>query len=185
MTDTPETPDYAPSPESALPESDELTLLRSQLADAESRASTARDAQLRAIAELDNVRKRAEREIANGARYGSERLLADLLGVCDSLELGLKAAQQAAQQADASGADKLVEGMQLTQQQLQQVLSKHGVVELVPVGQPFDPNLHEAMTMVPSAQLPPNHVIEVLQKGYRLHERLLRPAMVVVSRAAG
>jgi len=181
MTDTPES--SATPPNDATMEAggaDALELLRAQLADAETRATAARDAQLRAVAELENVRKRAEREITNGVRYGSERLLADLLGVCDSLELGLKAVGT----PDAgTPAEKLVEGMRLTQQQLVQVLTKHGVSEISPRGEPFDPNLHEAMTMVPSDQLPPNHVLDVMQKGYRLHERLLRPAMVVVTRA--
>lgn len=159
-----DTPDYA--------------MLATRLADAEARAAAAKDAQLRAIADLDNVRKRAEREVVNASKYGAEKLLGELLGVADSLDLGLLAAAKPEAQVAA-----LSEGMQLTQKQLLSVLEKHGVKPVDPRGQPFNPELHEAVTMMPSAEVPPNHVLSVMQKGYRLHERLLRPAMVVVAKA--
>jgi molecular chaperone GrpE len=156
----------------------DIATLATQLADAEARVAAAKDAQLRAIADLDNVRKRAEREIANAAKYGAEKLLGELLGVADSLDLGLAAAAKPGAQLAA-----LIEGMQLTHKQLLAVLKKQGVEPVDPRGQPFNPELHEAVTVLPSAEVAPNHVLEVMQKGYRLHERTLRPAMVVVAKA--
>lgn len=160
------------------PETPDLAALTARLTDAEARAAAAKDAQLRAIADLDNVRKRAEREIANASKYGAEKLLGELLGVADSLDLGLLAAAKPEAQVAS-----LTEGMRLTQKQLLSVLEKHGVKPIDPRGEPFNPDLHEAVTMVPSAEVAPNHVLNVMQKGYRLHERLLRPAMVVVAKA--
>ena len=106
-------------------------------------------------------------------------MLGDLLGVIDSLELGLKAAA-----VPEASARSIAEGLGLTHRQLLSFLDKHGVKVLDPAGQPFNPELHEAVSAVESAEVPPNHVVAVMQKGYRLHERLLRPAMVMVARAA-
>lgn len=169
---------HAPAAGGGQP-ADELSLLKLQLVEAEGRAAQARDAHIRALAEADNIRKRAEREIAAGLKFGHEKLLGELLGVADSLELGLKAAQQPEAQID-----KLVEGMTLTHRQLLSVMEKYGVAAIDPAGQPFDPNQHEAVSAVPVAGVPPNQVVSVMQKGYRLHERLLRPAIVVVSRSS-
>ena len=162
----------------ARDEAADYATLAGRLAEAEAKAVAARDAQLRAVADLDNVRKRAEREISNASKYSAEKLLGELLGVADSLDLGLVAAAKPEAQVSA-----LVEGMKLTQKQVLSLLEKNGVKQVDPKGQPFNPELHEAVTMIPSADLPPNHVVEVMQKGYRLHDRLLRPAMVVVSKA--
>lgn len=164
--------------QTSAPETIDIASLSARLAEAEAKAAAARDAQLRAIADLDNLRKRAEREIANASKYSSEKLLGDLLGAADSLDLGLVAATK----PDAQIAT-LIEGMQLTLKQLLATLKKHGVEPVDPQGQPFNPDLHEAVTMMPSADVAPNHVLQVMQKGYRLHERLLRPAMVVVAKA--
>lgn len=162
----------------ARDEAADYATLAARLAEAEAKAAAARDAQLRAVADLDNVRKRAEREISNASKYSAEKLLGELLGVADSLDLGLVAAAKPDAQVGA-----LVEGMKLTQKQVLSLLEKNGVKQVDPKGQPFNPEFHEAVTMIPSAELPPNHVVDVMQKGYRLHDRLLRPAMVVVSRA--
>lgn len=152
--------------------------LEQRLQEAEEKLSAAKDAQLRTVAEMDNLRKRLEREAVNAGKFGAEKLLSALLGVADSLDLGLVAAHKP--EADVPS---LIEGMELTHKQLSSVLEKNGVKMLEPVGQAFDPDFHEAMTMVPSNEVPPNHVIEVIQKGYTLHDRLLRPAMVVVAKA--
>lgn len=178
MSDTPGTPAPENSEWGGDDAAPDLATLSARLAEAESKAAAARDGQLRAIADMENVRKRAEREIANASKYSSEKLLSGLLGVADSLDLGLAAATKPEAQIAA-----LIEGMQLTQKQLTALLEKHGVKSVDPQGQPFDPEAHEAVTMLPSAAVPPNHVLEVMQKGYRLHERLLRPAMVVVAKA--
>lgn len=156
----------------------EIEALKAQLADAEQREAAAKDTQLRALAELDNARRRVERELANGLRYASEKILGELLLVCDSLELGLKAAEGADAQVKA-----LTDGMQLTYRQLMALLEKNGVRPVDPTGEPFNPDAHQAMTMAATAEVPPNHVLSVMQKGYRLHDRLLRPAMVVVAKA--
>jgi molecular chaperone GrpE len=165
----------APEPFAA---DDELLRLRAALAEAEAKANASRDAHLRSLADVENIRKRAEREIGASAKYGAEKLLGQLLGIADSLDLGLVASEK----PDAQVAT-LVEGLKLTRKQLTDVLEKNGVSVVDPVGQPFNPELHEAVTALESPDVPPNHVMSVMQKGYRLHERLLRPAMVVVAKA--
>jgi len=157
----------------------EIAALQARLAEAEQQMAAFRDQSLRAAAEADNVRKRAEREISTSLKYGADRVLGDLLAVIDSLELGLKAAA-----APEASAKSIGEGLGLTHRQLLSFFDKHGVKVLDPAGQPFNPELHEAVSAVESAEVPPNHVVAVMQKGYRLHERLLRPAMVMVARAA-
>lgn len=171
MTDTPE------QTAAGAGGQNELEALRAQRDEAEARAAAAKDAQLRAAADLENTRRRLERDASNNLKYAAEKLLGELLAVADSLELGLKAAEAAEGPARAMG-----EGMQLTYRQLMSVLEKNGVKQIDPQGQPFNPDFHQAMSMTPSAEVPANHVLNVMQKGYRLHERLLRPAMVVVAR---
>lgn len=172
-----ETPDNT-APDASVPPADPAAELQARLADAEARAAAARDAQLRAVADLENTRRRLERDAAASLKYANEKVFGELLAVADSLELGLKAA------AGAEGPAKaLAEGMELTWRQLMSLLEKNGVKQLDPVGQPFNPDFHQAMTIAESAEIPANHVLSVLQKGYALHERLLRPAMVVVARA--
>jgi molecular chaperone GrpE len=134
---------------------------------------------LRVRAEMENQRKRSLRDIEQARRFGAERILGDLLQVADSLERGLQAAEQ-----DSVTVETLKEGKALTLSQLGKVFVSQGVVEEDPTGQPFDPELHQAMAMQPSAEHPEGTVLHVVQKGYRLHDRLLRPAMVVVSKSA-
>lgn len=129
---------------------------------------------VRAVAELENVRKRAARDIENAHKYALERFATDLLAVCDSLEMGLAAEGEAS-------AENLREGSEATLKLLSAVLQRFGVEELDPVGEPFDPSLHEAMTVQPSETAEPGSVLTVFQKGYALNGRLLRPARVVVA----
>ena len=131
---------------------------------------------LRLAAELDNVRKRGARELENARKYGLERLAQALLPVRDSLEAGVAA-------ADNSDVEALLEGKRATLRLLDSALEQAGIVEFDPEGEPFDPNRHEAMTMQPSATAEPNTVLIVIQKGYSIHDRLLRPARVIVSEA--
>lgn len=131
---------------------------------------------LRLAAELDNVRKRGARELENARKYGLERLAKALLPVRDSLEAGVAA-------ADKSDVEALLEGKRATLRLLDSALEQAGIVEFDPEGEPFDPNRHEAMTMQPSATAEPNTVLTVIQKGYSIHDRLLRPARVIVSEA--
>lgn len=144
-------------------------------ADAEARAAENWDKYLRAVAELDNLRKRSAREMANARKFAVERFAGDLLAVADSLEAGIAA-------ADAADASSLLEGKRATLQLLKKVFEQHGVAEIDPAGAPFDPQEHEAMTTLPTADAEPGTVLDVVQKGYLLNGRLLRPARVVVSR---
>ena len=157
---------------------DELEQLRARLAAAEQKAAEAWDRHLRSAADLENVRRRTERDAAMGQKYALERILGEIIQVNDSLEQGLRAA--AGGKPDAKG---LAEGLQLTQRQLWAVMERNGVSVIDPVGKPFDPALHEAVSTIEAADVPPNQVIAVMQKGYKLHDRLLRPAMVVVAKA--
>ncbi len=132
------------------------------------------DLYLRATAELDNVQKRAARDIEHAHKFAIERFAQDLLAVADSLEMALAASGEAS-------VDSLVEGNVATQKLLYSVLQRFGVEQVDPEGEPFDPNLHEAMTTQPSAVAEPGTILTVFQKGYLLNGRLLRPARVVVA----
>ena len=157
---------------------DDAEVLRQQLAEAQAQAAENWDKALRATAELENVRRRVERESAQAQKYALERILGELIGVNDSLELALKAV--AGENAETR---KHLEGLELTHKQLWQTLERYGVSQVDPQGQPFNPEFHEAVSTLESGEMAPNHVLSVMQKGYKLHDRLLRPAMVVVSRA--
>ena len=132
---------------------------------------------LRAAAELENVRKRAVRDVENAHKFALERFALELLAVRDSLEMGLAAGEDA-------DIESLRQGKEATLKQLVTVLERFGVEELDPQGEPFDPSMHEAMTMQPSADVEPGSVVSVFQKGYALNGRLLRPARVVVAVSA-
>jgi molecular chaperone GrpE len=137
-----------------------------------------RDRYLRAVAELDNFRKRSAREVEAARKFGAERLAQSILPVRDSLEAGLAAAEKA-------GPSPLLEGQRATLRLLDDALAGSGVREINPVGELFDPNKHEALSLVPAPGVAPNTVLEVVQKGYELNERLLRAAKVLVSRSEG
>jgi len=128
-------------------------------------------------ADMENLRKRLVREHEKSRRRTLERFMSDLLPVRDSLERGLEAAEDPAATVEA-----LKEGKQLIMKMLTKVLGDHGLEIIDPVGEAFDPEHHEAMTMLPSPEHDENTVIDVLEKGYKLHDRLIRPAKVVVSR---
>jgi molecular chaperone GrpE len=150
-----------------------LSAAETRAKDAEARAEASRDQQMRALAELDNVRKRASRDIEQAHKFALEKFAAELIGVKDSLELGL---------TSAADAKSLLSGTEATLKLLSKAFDKAGLVELVPEGQPFNPELHEAMVGQESKDVAPNTVLQVIQKGYQLNGRLLRPARVIVSR---
>ncbi|MFO7285504.1 MAG: nucleotide exchange factor GrpE [Gammaproteobacteria bacterium] len=129
---------------------------------------------LRAVAELDNFRKRSARELETTRRYAAERLGQAILPVRDSLEAALAS-------ADNVTVETLLEGNRATLKLLDDALASVGIREIDPLGEPFDPAKHEAMSLQPSTEHAPNTVVLVIQKGYELHDRLLRPARVVVS----
>lgn len=129
---------------------------------------------MRARAEAENVRKRSARDIENAHKYGQERFIVEMLPVRDSMDLGLAAAES------ATDIESLREGMALTRKAFVQALEKLGVTEVDPLGEKFNPELHQAISVQP-ADAEPNTVLTVVQKGYCLHDRLLRPALVIVA----
>ena len=151
----------------------EQSPLAAELEAVQAELAQLREDTLRDRADLENQRKRLERERDTARKFANERLLAELLPVIDSLEAGLAAAGE--------DAVALRQGIELTLKQLLKVTADNGLVEVNPAGQPFNPGHHQAMSTVDSAEHPPGHVVQVYQKGWLLNERLLRPALVVVS----
>ena len=149
------------------------------LEDTRKKADDYLDQLMRARADTENVRRRGEREVDKARKYALDSFLQELVAVKDSLEMGLTAAQE-------PGADvaKLSEGMALTEQLLAAAMNKVGAKEINPLNEPFNPEWHQAMSIQESTTTPPNTVVMVFQKGYVLHDRLIRPARVVVSKAA-
>ena len=182
-------PDRAPEPESAdaddkdpkqdaSPETPVLTQAERELVDAQEKVDENWELYLRTAAELENVRKRSQRELENARRYGIERFALELLAVGDSLEMGLEAA------SEEPSVEILMAGKKATLKQLRQLLERFSISELDPLGEAFDPELHEAMTTQPSEEYQPGQVMAVIQKGYRIHDRLLRPARVIIATEA-
>ena len=163
------------SPEAA-PRS-ETERLAVELEAAQAHLQEARDAQLRAYAEMENVRKRAQRDVEAAHRFAIERFGTDMIEVRDTLELGIAAAGTAPEAA------KFVEGMQATLRLIDRAFERAGIAVVDPAGQAFNPEFHEAMVTQPSAEHPAGSVLAVIQKGFTLHGRLLRPARVVIARA--
>ncbi|HEY8569584.1 nucleotide exchange factor GrpE [Microbulbifer sp.] len=137
-----------------------------------------KDMVLRAQAEVQNARRRAEQDVEKAHKFGVEKLLKDLLPVVDNLDRAL-----ATIDSEHEAHKAVVEGIELTRKSFIDTLTRNGVEVVDPAGEPFDPELHQAMTQIPNGNVEPNTVLDVFQKGYRLHGRLLRPAMVVVSKA--
>jgi molecular chaperone GrpE len=148
--------------------------LLEQLAEAEKKAAENWELLLRTRAEMENVRKRTEKDLENAHKYGMEKFVNEMLPVKDSMEMGI-----AAQDATV---ESLHEGMKLTMNMFNNTFVKLGVIEINPENEPFDPELHQAMTMQETDEVEPNTVIAVMQKGYTLNGRLVRPAMVMVSK---
>ena len=157
--------------------------LKEKVAELEAQLEGQKEDVLRAQAEMQNVRRRTENEISNARKFALERFVGDLLPVVDSLERGLEAV--ATEDVEGEQAKALREGSSLTLKMLLEVLEKFNVKRLDPEGEPFDPQFHEAMSMLENADAEPNSVLAVLQKGYTLNGRLVRAAMVVVSKAPG
>ena len=153
--------------------------LAALLENARAKADEHYEQMVRAHAELDNLKKRHSRDLENAHKFALDKFVAELLGVWDSLELGNNAAQD-----EAADVEKLREGTALTLKMLADAMAKFGVEQVDPIDQPFDPAFHQAMSMQPRADVPPNTVVAVVQKGYLLNGRLVRPAMVMVSQAA-
>ena len=172
----------APSPEFVAEEAfldargAEIETLQAQIAEL-------KNAVLRERADSDNLRKRFEREKESALKFGSEKLIKELLPVIDSLTLGLEAAK--AHEAEGRQAlDHFIEGSSMTLKLLRDVLQKNGVIELDPVGEKLDPELHQALSVIPSPDAEPNTILHVAQKGYLLNGRVIRAAQVIVADGA-
>ncbi|MGR9045692.1 MAG: nucleotide exchange factor GrpE [Gammaproteobacteria bacterium] len=163
--------------QAALPEVS-IEDLTKKLEQAERKADENWDKALRMQAEMENLKKRIQKDLENAHKYALEGFVKELLPVIDSLELGLQAAS-----GDSEQVQKFREGTELTLKQFESVFAKFNIEIIDPLGQPFNPELHQAMAMQPSADAEPNSVINVFQKGYVLNGRLIRPAMVVVAKA--
>ncbi|MDB2410667.1 nucleotide exchange factor GrpE [Pseudomonadales bacterium] len=169
----------AESADSATGES-EADSLEAKLAALTEQLADAKDDQLRVQAEMQNLRRRAERDVESAHKFGLEKLINGLLPVLDNLDRAIGAVPE--ESADNEAVKALLEGVELTRKSATDVLTRFSVEVLEPFGEPFDPQFHEAMTMVPSATAEPNSVVDVLQKGYTLNGRLLRAAMVVIAK---
>ncbi len=158
--------------------------LEEALENAEAKSNENWEHYLSARAEADNIRKRAERDVSNAHKYALEKFIPELLSVKDSLELGAKAAKESVAETENAQMQSFIEGSDMAITMFADTLKKFGVEMVDPMGELFNPELHQAMTMVPNPDVAPNTVIEVVQKGYTLNERLVRPAMVIVSKAS-
>lgn len=148
-----------------------------KLAAAEAESTKLKDQYLRSEAEMANLRRRSAKDVENAHKFGQEKLTRELLNVADNLERAILSSE--GENIDSAG---LKDGVEMTLKGLLDVFSKFSIEAIDPQGEPFDPQLHQAMSMVENPEVEPNTVIAVMQKGYRLHDRLIRPAMVMVSK---
>ena len=167
-------------PKAQTPCEADVSQLQAELEAARAKAAEDLDKFLRAKAEAENVQRRAQVQVANARKYGIERFAAELLTVCDSLEL---ARTVDIQQENQTALEQMHEGLDLTLKLMDSVFQKFSLTVLDPQGEKFDPEKHQAMSMVESDEIAPGYVVQVVQKGYLLHDRLLRPAMVLVAKA--
>lgn len=170
-TDDGDTPN--PNPEFDPAGGNDPAAMDARLAEAQAKAAEYMDMALRARADLDNLRKRSQHELAAAHKFAIEGFAESLIPVRDSLEMALS--------VETPSVDNLREGVEATLRQLSAAFDRHKLLAIDPVGEKFDPNRHQAISMVPSESVPANHVVTVLQKGFLINDRVLRPAMVTVS----
>ena len=169
--------DAQDAPEGEQP-ADEMSLLQEQLKAAEAAAGMARDELLRVQAEMQNLRRRTEQDIEKAHKFGQEKFSTELLAVMDNLERSAAAAEASEDEA----VQAIKEGVELTLKGFMDCFKRFNIEAVDPLGEPFDPQLHQAMSIQESPDAEPNSVIAVMQKGYTLHGRVIRPAMVMVSK---
>ena len=145
-------------------------------------AAGLKDRLLRTLAEMENLRRRTEREVADARAYGVTNFARDILAVADNMERAMKALDDEIREKADAGVKALLDGVELTERELVNVMEKHGVKKLEPQGQKFDPNLHQAMFEIPDQSVPAGTVVQVMQPGYTIGERVLRPALVGISK---
>ena len=165
-------PDSATAPEAADP-----------AAEVRREAAELRDKLLRTLAEMENLRKRTEREVIDARLYGTAAFARDVLAVADNMHRALEAIGPELREAADAKVKAFIEGVELTERELLKTLEKNGVKKFSPQGEKFDPNVHQAMYEVPTTDQPPGYVAQVIQAGYMIGDRVLRPALVAVSKA--
>jgi molecular chaperone GrpE len=175
---TVKTEESIPVVEDVVNEEVTVEALQKQLATSEQKSAEHLDKSLRIQAEMENLKRRTQKDLENAHKFALDKFSKELLSVIDSLELGLQAVT-----GENDESKKIREGYELTLKQFDAVFSKFKIEKIDPTGEVFNPELHQAMTMQPSAEAEPNTVLNVFQKGYRLNGRLIRPAMVVVAKA--
>lgn len=173
--------DSATAPEAADPKVDPKV---DPLAEAKREGAEFKDKLLRTLAEMENLRKRTEREVLDARVYGIAGFARDVLAVADNMHRALAAIGPELREAADAKVKALIEGVELTERELLKSLEKNGVKKFSPEGEKFDPNVHQAMYEIPTSDLPPGQVAQVIQAGYMIGDRVLRPAMVAVSKAA-
>ena len=167
----------APQPAAAAPSADPIALLVRE-------AAEYKDKLLRALADMENLRKRTEREVADSRLYSVTSFARDILNVADNMHRALNALDVGLRERADAGVKALLDGVELTERELLNALEKHGVKKLEPVGLKFDPNMHQAMYEVPDSTTPAGHVVQVIQAGYMIGDRVLRPALVAIAKAS-
>ena len=176
MSDTtagaPDAPETSPQAEAAP---DPVAMLAKEAADLKDRL-------LRTLAEMENLRRRTEREVADSRVYAVTNFARDILAVADNMERAMKALDDEIRDKADAGVKALLDGVELTERELIKVMEKHGIKRLEPQGQKFDPNLHQAMFELPDPSVPPGTVVQVMQPGYTIGERVLRPALVGIAK---
>jgi molecular chaperone GrpE len=176
MTDTPN------GAEAAAPETAQAETAPDPAAQLAKEAADLKDRLLRTLAEMENLRRRTEREVADARSYGVTNFARDILAVADNMERALKALDDEIREKAEAGVKALLDGVELTERELIKAMEKHGVKKLEPQGQKFDPNLHQAMFEIPDESVPAGTVVQIMQPGYTIGERVLRPALVGVSK---
>ncbi|MCY4013915.1 MAG: nucleotide exchange factor GrpE [Gammaproteobacteria bacterium] len=169
------------APTTADDQTEDVESLKGAIEEAEREIASLEDRALRAAAEAENVRRRADRSIENARKFALERFVEDLLPAVDSFERAVEAASGHAE-GEGTEASAIAEGIELSLKLLLGAMGRQGIAVVDPIGAPFDPNLHEAMTMVDNAEVEPGSVVDVFQKGYTVNGRLIRPARVIVAR---
>jgi len=190
MTDSPSNEDPLETPDSPEAEAIAAAIQQACAEDAaqvetataiETELATEKDRVLRLQAEMENLRSRTAREIIDERRYAPLPIVRDLLPVLDNINRALEAAEQIESAEQTGDADSLLEGFKLVRQQLLTVLEQHNCKQIETVGQPFDPQIHEAILQQPSDEQPANHILQETQTGYQLHDRVVRASQVIIS----
>ncbi|MEA2930414.1 MAG: molecular chaperone GrpE [Hyphomicrobiales bacterium] len=145
-------------------------------------AADLKDRLLRTLAEMENLRRRTEREVADARTYGITAFARDILAVADNMERALKALDAGIRDKADAGVKALLDGVELTERELLKAMEKHGIAKIEPEGQKFDPNLHQAMFEVPDPSVPAGTVVRIVQPGYTIGGRVLRPALVAIAK---